>query len=212
MRRAIGFFLIHTALWTGLVLVVPGADGVDYSRLGDATTPWVRQFIVALLAVLVVQVGYITRQKMWGEVVCDRQRSTNSWLWLPPLLIAIAGVVSFLHDGVSEAPGSYWIGMSATMLLVGITEEVTFRGILVVQARREWGSERRALLMSSGLFGLFHLPNWLLGQDFAVTVRQVVVTAVVGAIFFALRRSSGTLIVCIALHAAYDWMLIQGSF
>lgn len=212
MKRALNVFLIHVVVWTGLVFVVAGNDRVDYDLLGDGSTPWVRQFVVALVAVLVIQIVFISREKMWGDVLRDRPRSKRWWMWLPSILVAVVALAVLLDEGISDAPTSYWIGMSTTMLLVGITEEVTFRGILVAGARRTWGSEWRALVLSSGLFGLFHLPNWLLGQDFSATVRQVIVTAVMGAVFYSLRRASGTLMTCIVLHAAYDWVLIQQMF
>ena len=85
------------------------------------------------------------------------------------------------------------------------------RGIVVGGARRTWNREGFALVASSVLFGLFHLPNWLLGQSLPTTIRQVVVTALLGMVFFALRRASGTLLTCIVLHAVYDWMIIQGA-
>ncbi len=199
-------------VWTGLVLALPGGDRVDYDILGDASTPWVRQFVVALVVVLMIQIVFISREKMWGEVLRDRPRAGRLWMWLPPALVLFIGLIVLVDEGVTDAPTSYWIGMTATMLLVGITEEVTFRGILIADARRRWGSEWRALLLSSVLFGLFHLPNWLLGQDLSTTIRQVIVTALMGGIFYSLRRASGTLLTCIVLHAAYDWVLIQRMF
>lgn len=212
MRRVLGFFFLHTLVWTGLVLVLPGGDRVDYDLLGDASTPWVRQFVIALLVVLAIQIVFISREKMWSEVLRDRPRAGRFSMWLPPALVLLIGVSVLVDERISDAPIRYWIGMTATMLLVGITEEVTFRGILVVGARRRWGSEWRALLLSSVLFGLFHLPNWLLGQGLSTTIRQVIVTALMGGIFYSLRRASGTLLTCIVLHAAYDWVLIQGMF
>lgn len=212
MRRSIGFFLVHVFVWTGLVLVVPGGDRVDYDMLGDAATPWMRQFVVALTVVLAIQIAFVTRRKAWAEVFSEVSRSRKVWHWLPAAVLLVLGVGAFARDGLSDAPQSYWIGMSVTMLLVGITEEITFRGIIVAEVRRSAGSGLRTLVVSSSLFGLFHLPNALLGQDGSSTVRQVIVTGVLGMAFFALRRASGSLIPCIALHAVYDWMLIQGTF
>lgn len=204
--------MAHTAVWTLLVLTVAGNDRVDYGDLGVASTPWVRQFIIALLVILAVQIAFVTREKWWREVLFDRPRSAKAWMWIPAMFIVFIGVAHLANEGVSDAPTSYWIGMTLTMALVGITEELTFRGVLVVGARRQWGSERKALLWSSVLFGLFHLPNFWFGQDLDITLRQVVFTALMGTIFYSLRRASGTLILCIVLHAVYDWVLIQAAF
>jgi hypothetical protein len=35
---------------------------------------------------------------------------------------------------------------------------------------------------------------------------------VIGTFLYCLRRTSGSLVPCIVLHAAYDFMLIQGNW
>ncbi|MFN8021656.1 MAG: CPBP family intramembrane glutamic endopeptidase [Acidimicrobiales bacterium] len=205
----LGFFLVHTAVWIGLVRLVPGDDFVDYDDLGVLGLPWVRQFVVALVVVLVVQLAFIGRLGWWREVWRDA-RPGRWWMWLPVALVVLAAVGTIAREGVSDAPTHYWVGMTLTMVLVGATEELTFRGILLVGAR-ELVDERRAWLVSSALFGLFHLPNAILGQSLALSLRQVVATAVIGSAFYCLRRAGGWLLPCIVLHAAYDWCVIQGN-
>lgn len=212
MKKTFPLFVVHTAVWTLLVLTLAGEDRVTYDMLGSASTPWVRQFVIALLVILAIQVAFITREKWWSEVLRDRPRSAKLRTWIPAMFIVLVVVVKLANEGISDAPASYWVGMTMTMALVGITEELTFRGIVVVGARRQWGDERKALLWSSALFGLFHFPNWWFGQDLGVTLRQVVFTAIMGMAFYSLRRASGMLVVCIILHAAYDWVLIQSAF
>lgn len=212
MKRALTFSLVHTVVWTALVLLVAGGARVDYGDIGVASTPWVRQFVVALTVVLAMQLVYLSRTPDRSGILRESHRSSKRSSWLPPSLLLLAGIGAFANDGLSDAPAAWWAGMVATMLLVGVTEELTFRGILV-QGLREGGfAERRVVLVSSALFGLFHLPNFLLGQDLSTTVRQVVLTAVLGAAFHSLRRASGSLIPCMVLHAVYDWSVLQGSF
>lgn len=206
------FFLVHTGIWTGLNLALAGDDRVGFDQLGIGSTPWVRQFHGALLAVLVVQIVFISRRGWWRSVLSDTERVSKKWWWIFPVFVLLAGIGNFANDGLSDAPSSYWIGMSVTMLLVGITEEMTFRGIVLVGGRSAFRSETKAFLLSSALFGLFHLPNVVLGQELSVTLRQVVMTAVIGSAFYALRRLTASIIPCIALHAVYDWLLIQGAF
>ena len=209
----IGWFLVHTAVWIGLVLLVPGDDGVDYVDLGVLGTPWVRQFIIPLLVVLALQVIVISRLGWWKPVLRDDERSSKSWMWVFPLLVLLVGVLALSREGFASAAGTpYLVGCAITMLLVGTTEEVTFRGILLVGGRRAFGKESTALVFSSVLFGLFHLPNVFIGSTWGSSIKQVVFTAVMGAAFYALRRVSGSLIPCIVLHAAYDFALIQGNW
>jgi membrane protease YdiL (CAAX protease family) len=207
----IGWFIVHTTVWIGLVRLLPGDDFVEYPDLGQLGLPWMRQFVIPLLVVLVLQVIVITRRGWWKAVLSDESRTDRKWMYIPPVLILLIAVRQFATDGLSDVPNHYWIGMTLTMLLVGATEEITFRGILVVGGRQVFRRELFVWLASSVLFGLFHLPNVILGQEFGLSVVQMVATGVIGSAFYCLRRVSGSLIPCIVLHAAYDWALIQGG-
>lgn len=207
----IGWFIVHTAVWIGLVRLLPGDDFVEYPDLGVLGLPWIRQFVIPLLVVLALQIVLITRRGWWTQVLSDESRTTRKWLAIPPVVIAVIALSQFISDGLSDVPTHYWIGMTLTMLLVGTTEEITFRGILLVGGRQVFGREIWAFVLSSALFGLFHLPNVILGQEFSLSVVQMVSTAVIGSAFYCLRRVTGSIIPCIVLHAAYDWALIQGG-
>jgi membrane protease YdiL (CAAX protease family) len=207
----IGWFIVHTVVWISLVRLLPGDDFVEYPDLGVLGLPWMRQFVIPLLVVLALQIILITRRGWWKPVLSDESRTDKKWMIIPPVVIVIVGISQFASDGLSDVPTHYWIGMTLTMLLVGTTEEITFRGILLVGGRQVFGRELWAFLLSSALFGLFHLPNVILGQEFGASLMQVVATAVIGSAFYCLRRVSGSIIPCIVLHAAYDWALIQGA-
>ncbi|CAB4603498.1 MAG: CPBP family intramembrane metalloprotease [Actinobacteria bacterium] len=205
----IGWFVVHTVVWISLVRLLPGDAFVEYDDLGLLGTPWIRQFVVPLLIVLALQIVFVTRLGWWREVLGE-PRSAPRWMWIPVAVVVLSAVAQLVANGVSDVPSSYWIGLVLTVALVGATEELTFRGIL--QAGGRWLSdERTAWLVSSALFGLFHLPNAVLGQSLGGSILQMIGTAVIGSAFYCLRRVSGSLVPCIVLHAAYDWVLIQAN-
>jgi membrane protease YdiL (CAAX protease family) len=212
LRQLLGFFVLHVIVWIGLMRPLAGDDFVEYPDLGAASTPWVRQFIIGLLVVFALQVIYVSRHKCWGPLLTDETRLRKWWAYPPIIYVALVGVGTFANDGLSDAPASWWVGISVTMFLVGLTEEITFRGILLVGGRQVLNSEVKAWLFSSVLFGLFHLPNALIGQSLGDSVRQVFFTATIGSAIYLLRRTSGSLVVAALFHGAYDWLLIQGAF
>ena len=209
----LGIFVAHVVIWIGLIVLVPGDDGVDYPDLGTLGTPWVRQFIIPLLAVLVFQVVVITKLGWWKSVLREPSRSTRRWLVVFPVVVFVLGLGRFLSDGFAgDAGSSYLIGCIVTLSLVGITEEITFRGIQQVGARRVFTREWQAVVFASVLFGLFHTPNIVIGAEVGDALTQTVFTAIIGTAFYCLRRVSGSLIPCIVLHAVYDFFLIQGAW
>jgi len=139
----LGIFVAHVVIWIGLVALVPGDDGVDYPDLGTLGTPWVRQFVIPLLVVLVFQVVVITKLGWWKSVLREPSRTPRRWLVVFPVVVFVLGLTRFLSDGFAgDAGTSYLIGCIVTLTLVGVTEEITFRGIQHVGARRifcrEW--------------------------------------------------------------------------
>jgi len=212
LTELFGFFVLHVVVWIGLMRPLAGADFVDYADIGAASTPWVRQFVIGLLVVLALQVAFISRKGWWGPLLNEPTRLRAWWAFPPILLVAAAATLRFATQGLSDAPTTWWVGFTATMALVGLTEELSFRGILLVGGRQLLDTEVKAWLFSSALFGLFHLPNALIGQALVPSVVQVFQTAIIGSSIYLVRRTSGSLIVAAVFHAVYDWMLIQGAF
>lgn len=209
----LGFFVVHVAVWIGLILLVPGDDGVDYVDLGILGTPWVRQFIIPLLVVLAIQIAFISRMGWWKSVMGEPSRTSRTWLVVFPVLILLVGLLRLAGEGLgTDAGASYLIACFVTMALVGTTEELSFRGVHLVGARRIFTREWQAVVFSAALFGLFHTPNILIGAEVGAAIAQTFLTAILGLAFYCLRRVSGTLIPCIVLHALYDFMLIQGNW
>jgi len=201
------WFLLHTIVWIAGVRLLPGEAFIPYAEIGRIGTPWVSQFVLPLGIVLVLQLAALRKLGWWGNVFRETEKIPGIRIWIPPtiMLALTAYAATQIGGGIG---GSYYMGLALTCLLVGATEEITFRGALLVALRRGGGSETTAFLVSSALFGLFHLPNLLIGGETVAVLRQVVVTAIFGGAFYALRRASGSLLPCIALHAVYDAMIL----
>jgi membrane protease YdiL (CAAX protease family) len=157
--------------------------------------------------VLVLQLVFIARGGWWRETAADRERSTRRLSWLAPSGIAALCLLVSTR-GFVDAPGHHFVGLALTCALVGITEEMTFRGVLVTTLRRAGSGEGRTAIISSVLFGFFHLPNIVLGAAVGATLRQVVFTTIMGLVFYAVRRATGRLLPGMVLHGAYDAVLL----
>ena len=144
------------------------------------------------------------------------------------LVLIVAAVVpatnGFLHDSRAQIDGGrllYELGVPI-VLLTAIPEEFAFRGVLLGSALRLWGP-RRASLVTSALFGLWHIAptlhtmsdNHVFRSEAASVAGQVLlvlgsiaVTFVAGLVFCWLRLRSGSLIAPVMAHVATNGLAL----
>ena len=118
------------------------------------------------------------------------------------LLVAILGILaaagSYRILGVGDA--SRLAKACAEMLVVALAEEIVFRGVLFRIPERALGT-RTALILSSVLFALAHLPNE------HITVLAVANTAAAGLMFGAAYLATRRLWLPVGIHFAWNFLL-----
>jgi len=119
----------------------------------------------------------------------------------------IFGTYIFDLDVIFGTPGSSvsffgWF-LFIIMLIPGIWEEVSFRGVIMTLNMRKY-SRTTALIVVSILFGLFHYFNLIAGNDLVLTGVQVIYAALLGFLFGYLFIKTKSLIPSIILHYLID--------
>lgn len=97
-----------------------------------------------------------------------------------------------------------------TALSTGWVEEVLFRGVVVTTLLQKWGQTRKGIylsvLVSSALFGVVHLTNFLVGRyPLLNNLTQITFALFFGVMFAACLLRNRTIWPMIILHAAVDW-------
>jgi membrane protease YdiL (CAAX protease family) len=154
---------------------------------------------VVAAAAFVVAVG---RATAWPDLALrPPQPGTLRALWFPVLYVLV-----FLSLAMSLGlPTVRVLGLvAANTLVVGLSEEVMFRGLLYPALRRRlriWP----AILLTSALFGAVHVLNVVTTGALAASALQAVAAAMSGLVFLALRLRTGSLWPAILYHAAWDF-------
>lgn len=130
-------------------------------------------------------------------------RSTKSLLilWLPALFILGFFSVALLL-GLPTLQAFIFVGVNT--LLVGISEELAFRGILFSGARsglRPFG----AIALTSIIFGAVHVLNGFTTGDWASATVQAVGAAMSGLLFIAILIRTGSIIPAMIVHWLWDF-------
>ncbi len=143
--------------------------------------------------------------------VVSRPRLEHLAVLLPALAVSVN---NFPILGVAQ--GTVWIQRSDLIwlfaldcLLIGVFEELAFRGVLLPSLLERYGSTQKGfrwtVIGSSAAFGLIHLVNLAEGAGFGATLLQVGYSFLIGGMCAIVLLKSGNLLYCILLHAVYDF-------
>ena len=146
----------------------------------------------------------------WRPALFEPRRRVHlpRWLWIIPIL----AIVGFAADiARSEHRGDFttehWWYLIIGFALVGYSEELMTRGLLLTGMRAEW-LERRVLIVTTLLFALMHGLNLAFGQDLSTTIKQMVGVIPMALLFYVVRRETGTLIFSRVVHGMLDFSII----
>ena len=196
---------IGLAIWLGYVIVVfivAKLSGVPYDEMGrDGGTLFLGAGLMLIVGAILLAIT-ASLLGWWRPALFERTHSARWPIFVPALMVA-----ALLINLASTDWGSYDAGFfaaSIVLLLVGFTEEMATRGLLIVGLRSRL-PEGWVWFLSTAAFALMHLTNALSGQDLAPTLTQVGMAFLRGTIFYILRRTTGTLIWAMVLHGLWDF-------
>jgi len=194
----IGYAAIIFTTWA-----VVGANYLDMVSEGVVLTSLVLPMVLGMVFLTIV----VTRLGWWRPVLFEPRRAPPRWAFA---LVAIA-IGGFVGSSALAIPWSafapqHLLWLAFGTLLVGFNEETLTRGVLLTGLRGSSSKEVRACMVSVLLFGAMHLPNALFGMPLIGAPIQFVLASLMGFALYVLRRCSGTLLLPMAAHAAWDFM------
>ena len=197
-----GYLVIYEAAGWLLTSLFMG-DGDGGKPLASAQSVLVA--IAAPLAVGAIVLLAFLRSARWPASTFTRQPINGRWwMWCAvglariPILLRLFGI-----DYGAFSPGVV-PAMFLAGLLVGFTEELVYRGIVVKLLRNAGHREVTVAVLSSLLFALSHSINAITGQPVATVAVTVVYTFGFGILMYLALRVTGSLVWPILLHALTD--------
>lgn len=205
--------LFVTDLIFTIVLVLFRAD---FSALDTYLYSTLQELVGALVAVL-----FLVRTDRAGLL---RRRGSGFFngllVGMYPLFFigyTTVGTLAFDRPDTPLLPMPRILTFMLNMILVGVAEELVFRGIIAQTLLERYGTARagvwKACLVSGVLFGAAHLSNLIGSAPFGVLM-QCVFAASLGVMLAAIYFRTGNLWVTVFLHSAMDIasMLIGGLY
>lgn len=180
------------------VWIMTSAQYSDTANLVRQAIPY-----LAILVLLMVIVWRVVGQTVQG----NRQWSWAALWFVVPVAVLVVGGAYGLATASSVSPGAVFAVLAGT-LLVGIGEELAFRGLALSAIAGRHGLIV-AVFGSSVLFGIMHGVNVLAGSPVQGVVVQVVLTSITGIAFgWTYVLTGRNLALVMVLHWLYDFALI----
>ncbi|MDE5992424.1 MAG: CPBP family intramembrane metalloprotease [Oscillospiraceae bacterium] len=187
--------LTFSILW---IVVYCCVSGTIRGNLGDDS-------IFMLLGLLLIAAGIFTFVKKYRleekyGLVKWQGKASDYWFYIPMFILMTGNLwrgFALAYSGVSQ------VFAVLSMLLIGFIEEMLFRGFLFrILLKKD--PVPVAITITAVTFGIGHIVNLLAGQANLETVIQVLFAVAWGYIFTFVFYKSGSLLVCIAVHALVD--------
>ncbi len=184
--------------------------GVDYDLVGDSSENVLKGVVIPVAIALAVFAIVTTIFGWWKPVMRDRRRA-GGWPIALPIIAVVIMLVVVDYGNLPKLDTNFLLLVVIGTILVGISEELMYRGLVVVSFRSSM-REGHVWLWSSVAFGLLHLSNVVLGQDLMPTLQQVALTTVIGSVMYIARRTTGSIIMAMVIHALWDFTVFtQGG-
>jgi membrane protease YdiL (CAAX protease family) len=202
---------VRPRVWIGLVIYVGYivlvysvqlSTRVPYDELGDSGSNLFRGAGLSLIIAAILLAITTSLLGWWKPALFDRKRSVR-WPVIAPILLAVALLLNLVSTDWASYDGAFFAA-SLVLILVGFTEEITTRGLLLTALRSQL-TEGWVWFLSSALFALMHLINAFTGQALGPTIQQVAFAFLAGTILYILRRVTGSLIWAMVLHGLWDF-------
>ena len=142
----------------------------------------------------------------WPEILRD-DRPVQPWVRRLPITMIVVALLAINYGHLAHQDAGLVVSLVLMVALVGIGEELMFRGLGVVTFRRAGFSEGRVALWTSVIFGLVHVSNAIGHGPSAFIQAAAVMTT--GYFFYLARRATGTIVVPMVAHALWDFSIIS---
>lgn len=191
--------LVYIVVVFGLQL----SNGIPYAEWTSTTAHTVRAAVIPLAVGSVLLIAFLAYAR-WDIVWRDPERlKTTTAMKIAMGLFIVLVVIRLVGVDYASAGVALVLVVVLTGVLVGFAEEALFRGIFLRCMRTGGRTEAHAALWTAVAFGLFHLPNLIVGSGIG-QLAQVVLAGISGVTLYLFRRNRGLILVAMIAHGIWD--------
>ncbi|WP_050614118.1 CPBP family intramembrane glutamic endopeptidase [Bacillus testis] len=177
-----------------------------YSSIKEPSSPFF-QFI-GLVPLALGILLYLLVRKKWAHYFFDGLNNFQ-FVLLSPLIIVLL-MILIGNKGLDVSSISHLVSMLIMQIfVVGLIEETFFRGFMLRMLMPI--GVKRAIVISSFLFGLTHALQLMSGQSLEDTLLQILYAILVGFVLSLLIIHRQSIIITIAFHGLNNFLNFMGQ-
>ncbi|MEV0804682.1 CPBP family intramembrane glutamic endopeptidase [Kribbella sp. NPDC050281] len=199
VKVGIGLIVIYAIV----LAVIQQTSGVEYDEFVDSAENAWKAPVLSLGVGAVLLLAFMAWAR-WDMIWRDPERlpmPRMAWVLLGAFVATM--VVRLVGIRYGDIDRELLLAVLCLGVLVGLTEELLFRGFFLRCMRGAGLSEGMAAVWTALAFGLFHLPNVFLGTGVS-GLGQVVLAGLSGAALYFFRRAFGLIVVAMVVHGLFD--------
>jgi len=195
--------IVMVVLYIVVTFSIQLGTGIPYKDWISTPENGLRAAVIPLIVGSLLLIVFLVIAR-WDMIWRDPGRLPVTTVMKVAMVFFIACIVLrvFGIDWGSVDPALLFV-VIASGVLVGFAEEMLFRGIFLRSLRTNGRTEAVAALWTAIAFGLFHLPNLIVGVGGGQII-QVVLAAASGATLYAFRRYRGLILTGMIAHGTWD--------
>lgn len=169
-------------------------------------------YLVSELVVLIFTLVFVVIRKK-TYIFKSRKLSFKNTLniCIPILVLACLSFATNLSTIVNDVNIANIISLVVYAALVGLFEEIFFRGLILEEMLKSSDSKKGAVIsiIASGIiFGSLHFTNIFFGQDLITTIMQLIQSSAIGILFGVVYYLSKNIFALAFLHGFYDFAVL----
>lgn len=199
---------------------------IDFSSFGNIKdiemikNTLTRVFIGIFLIIIMIKYGY-------KKIFTFSKLGYSLWIMIPALVVSINNfpIIAYLDGRAYLTEPMYRVLLFfIECLSVGFFEEIIFRGILLTLLLQKLVEKKHgvliSILVSSFIFGFFHLFNVFTGMSLSSTILQMGYSFLMGMLWAVMYLKTRNLWLTMLMHATYNFFgqvmfylgTVQGRF
>lgn len=205
IRRSICLIVTAVAIAALIVLEILKPSPFGKETLDTSlNTSLTRLIGAAVFLIIALYLGY--------DVLSPKKAFSKRFRFIIPCLVVavnnLPSVALLRHDAKVTGDGLEIAFFAVECVFVAIFEELAFRGVLFLSILKNCKSRKgifASILISSALFGLFHMVNLIYGASFSSVMLQVGYSTLIGCMCAFVLLKTHSVWLAVIVHAVYNF-------